>query len=248
MRALGRRRLVLNAAGLVMADKEVLVDAGGGVMLTGNLVVPHGAQGIVVFAHGSGSGRFSPRNRYVARTMQEGGLATFLFDLLTHREEQIDDITKELRFNIPFLAQRVVTVTKWLHDKDETKDLNVGYFGASTGGGAAIVAAAMLENDHKVKAVVSRGGRPDLAGDFYLKKCHVPTLLLVGGRDHEVIRMNESALAKLGAKEKELRIIPGATHLFEEPGKLEEVAHHARGWFQKYLNTAGQEPHPAMTH
>jgi len=218
-----------------MSEEEVTVEVGKGVTLCGNLQVPEGARGIVVFVHGSGSGRFSPRNRYVARMMQEGGLATFLFDLLTHKEEQIDDITKELRFNIPFLAGRVVTVTKWLHENDRTKELNVGYFGASTGGGAAIVAAAKLQNDRHVTAVVSRGGRPDLAGTESLKNCLVPTLLLVGGYDDVVITLNSQAHTKLGAKVKELRIVPGATHLFEEPGKLEEVAHHAREWFQKYI-------------
>jgi putative phosphoribosyl transferase len=218
----------------VMSD-EVRVEAAPGVFLSGNLNVPSGAQGIVVFAHGSGSGRFSPRNRYVAQVMQDGGLGTFLFDLLTPREEEIDDITRELRFNIPFLADRMVTVTNWLRKNEATKDLTIGYFGASTGGGAAIMAAAKLNHDPQVKAVVSRGGRPDLAGRS-LRDCIVPTLLLVGGRDGPVIDMNKEAMEHLAAKVKELRIIPGATHLFEEPGKLEEVARHARDWFQKYLN------------
>jgi len=220
---------------------EVKVEAAPGVFLSGNLNIPPGAKGIVVFAHGSGSGRFSPRNRYVARVMQEGGLGTFLFDLLTPKEEEIDDITRELRFNIPFLADRMVTVTKWLRTIDTTKDLNVGYFGASTGGGAAIVAAAQLKDDPQVKAVVSRGGRPDLAGGRALRDCVVPTLLLVGGWDGPVIDMNKDALSHLSAKVKELRIIPGATHLFEEPGKLEEVARQARDWFNKYLDTPRQE-------
>ncbi|ELR18618.1 phosphoribosyltransferase [Acanthamoeba castellanii str. Neff] len=214
-----------------MAD-EVKVEAAPGIFLSGNLNIPPGAKGIVVFAHGSGSGRF----RYVARVMQEGGLGTFLFDLLTPKEEEIDDVTRELRFNIPFLADRMVTVTKWLRGTDATKDLNVGYFGASTGGGAAIVAAARLKGDPQVQAVVSRGGRPDLAGKS-LRDCIVPTLLLVGGWDGPVIDMNKDALDKLAAPVKELRIIPGATHLFEEPGKLEEVARQARDWFKKYLDT-----------
>lgn len=216
---------------------EVKVKASPSVTLSGNLNIPPGAKGIVVFAHGSGSSRFSPRNRYVARVMQEAGLGTFLFDLLTPNEEEIDNVTRELRFNIPFLADRMVTVTKWLSGNDATSNLNVGYFGASTGGGAAIVAAARMKDDPRIKAVVSRGGRPDLARAS-LRECTVPTLLLVGGRDDVVIDMNQDALDQLAAKEKELRIIPGATHLFEEPGKLEEVARHARDWFVKYLGTS----------
>jgi putative phosphoribosyl transferase len=219
-----------------MSSDEVEVETAPGVTLKGNLNVPPGAKGLVVFAHGSGSSRFSPRNRYVAKVLQEGGLSTFLFDLLTPREEEIDDITRELRFNIPFLADRMVRVTKWLEGNSATHGLNVGYFGASTGGGAAIVAAARLKDDHHVKAVVSRGGRPDLAGRS-LRDCRVPTLLLVGGRDGPVIDMNKEALEQLRADVKELRIIPGASHLFEEPGKLEEVAKHACAWFQTYLGT-----------
>jgi len=226
--------------GTIKMTDEVKVEAAPGVFLSGNLNVPPGAKGIVVFAHGSGSGRFSPRNRYVAKVMQEGGLGTFLFDLLTPKEEEIDDVTRELRFNIPFLADRMVTVTKWLRGIDATRDLNVGYFGASTGGGAAIVAAAQLKDDPQVKAVVSRGGRPDLAGRS-LRDCVVPTLLLVGGWDGPVIDMNKDALNHLAAKVKELRIIPGATHLFEEPGKLEEVARQARDWFKKYLVDTPQQ-------
>jgi dienelactone hydrolase len=227
-------RLSARQLSTIKMTDEVKVEAAPGVFLSGNLNVPPGAKGIVVFAHGSGSGRFSPRNRYVAKVMQEGGLGTFLFDLLTPREEEIDDVTRELRFNIPFLADRMVTVTKWLHGTDLTRDLHVGYFGASTGGGAAIVAAAQLKDDPQVKAVVSRGGRPDLAGRS-LRDCVVPTLLLVGGWDGPVIDMNKDALRQLSAQVKELRIIPGATHLFEEPGKLEEVARQARDWFKKYL-------------
>jgi len=181
-----------------MAD-EVKVPASPRVTLSGNLSIPPGAKGIVVFAHGSGSSRFSPRNRYVAGVMQEAGLATFLFDLLTPNEEEIDDVTRELRFNIPFLADRMVTVTKWLRANAATSELNVGYFGASTGGGAAIVAAARLKDDPLVKAVVSRGGRPDLARGS-LRECQVPTLLLVGGRDGVVIGMNQDALEQLAAQ------------------------------------------------
>jgi len=211
---------------------DVKIEASG-VTLPGTIVIPQGATGIVVFAHGSGSSRFSPRNRFVANEMNEGGLATLLFDLLTPKEEAIDNRTAELRFNIPFLAQRVVEVTNWLSNQQHIKDLNIGYFGASTGGGAALVAAAM-DKSSKVKAVVSRGGRPDLAGSS-LPNVKTPTLLLVGGHDTVVIDLNQRALAKLGSDDKELKIIPAATHLFEETGALEEVARMARDFFKKYL-------------
>jgi len=211
---------------------DVKIEASG-VTLPGTIVIPQGATGIVVFAHGSGSSRFSPRNRFVANEMNEGGLATLLFDLLTPKEEAMDNRTAELRFNIPFLAQRVVEVTNWLSNQQPTKGLNIGYFGASTGGGAALVAAAM-DKSSKVKAVVSRGGRPDLAGSS-LPNVKTPTLLLVGGHDTVVIDLNQRALAKLGSDDKELKIIPAATHLFEESGALEEVARMARDFFKKYL-------------
>jgi len=224
-------------------EKEVVVQAGN-VFLPGTLRIPSGAKGIVIFVHGSGSSRFSPRNQYVARELEKGGLATLLFDLLTPSEEKLDDATGEWRFNIQFLADRVVFATEWLlaeAQKEIVKDinpLNFGYFGASTGGGAAIVAAAMLQkkfDPSPVKAVVSRGGRPDLARDA-LTIIKAPTLLLVGGNDHGVIELNEKAFAKMeNCKDKQLKIIPGATHLFEEKGTLEQVAEHARTWFKTHL-------------
>ena len=209
---------------------EVRISAGS-VALSGELLVPHEANGIVLFAHGSGSSRFSPRNQYVARVIREAGVGTLLFDLLTREEEAIDILTRHLRFDISLLAQRLVDVTHWLEWKDETKHLRSGYFGSSTGGGAALVAAAAL--GEKVGAVVSRGGRPDLAGDA-LPLVKAPTLFIVGGRDYQVIEMNKEALAQLRCKKK-LEIVPGATHLFEEPGTLAQVAHLAADWFKRYL-------------
>lgn len=203
----------------------------GRVELEGELTVPQGATGIVLFAHGSGSGRHSPRNQYVARVIREAGTATLLFDLLTREEEEIDIFTAELRFDIELLARRLVGATKWIAAEKQTSSLRPGYFGASTGGGAALVAAATL--GEKIGAVVSRGGRPDLAGDA-LRHVKAPTLLLVGGFDAPVIEMNQEAYAQLRCV-KELKIIPGATHLFEEPGKLEEVARLAAKWFQEHL-------------
>ncbi len=206
------------------------------VTLEGMLDIPAGAQGIVLFAHGSGSSRHSPRNRYVAQALQQGGLATLLIDLLTMEEERVDQFTAHLRFDIPLLARRLVGTTDWLLQYPETRDLRIGYFGASTGAGAALVAAA--ERPAVVAAVVSRGGRPDLAGAA-LARVRAPTLLIVGGYDEPVIGMNEDALSQLTA-EKRLTIVPGATHLFEEPGTLEEVARLARDWFVRYLTA--QEP------
>jgi putative phosphoribosyl transferase len=203
----------------------------GGVVLEGNLIVPHNARGIVLFAHGSGSGRFSPRNQYVAKQFVDARIGTLLFDLLTAEEEQEDVVTAEYRFNIPLLAQRLVGATEWLEANSKFSKLKLAYFGASTGAAAALIAAAKLPN--AISAVVSRGGRPDLAGDF-LPKVTVPTLLLVGGLDIEVIELNQQALAQMNA-EKKLVIIPGATHLFEEPGKLEEVAKFSIEWFTRYL-------------
>jgi dienelactone hydrolase len=199
--------------------------------LEGDLVVPDDAQGIVLFAHGSGSSRHSPRNRFVARVLAAGGLATLLLDLLTPEEEALDRHTAQLRFDIGLLAERLVTTTKWLGQQPTTHLLRVGYFGASTGAGAALVAAAMLPAG--VRAVVSRGGRPDLAGST-LASVRAPTLLLVGGNDAQVITVNRHALAQLRG-EKRMEVIPGATHLFEEPGTLEAVAHRARQWFLHYL-------------
>lgn len=205
--------------------------AAGGVMLEGNLVVPPGAVGVVLFAHGSGSSRHSPRNRYVAEVLQRARLATLLVDLLTAEEEQADIRTAHLRFDIGLLAARLVGATNWLGQQPDTSSLKVGYFGASTGGGAALVAAA--ERPERVGAVVSRGGRPDLAGAA-LAQVQAPTLLLVGGNDTPVIAMNEEAMRQLHAQ-KQLTIVPGATHLFEEPGTLEQVARLARDWFLRWL-------------
>lgn len=203
----------------------------GNVEVEGNLFLPIDAKGIVVFAHGSGSGRFSPRNQYVAKAFNKAIMGTLLFDLLTPSEEKEDELTAEYRFNIPLLADRLVGATEWLRNNPSTKKLKIGYFGASTGAAAALIAAAKLPNE--VVAVVSRGGRPDLAGD-YLPRVMAPTLLLVGGLDTEVIELNRQAMAQM-TNEKKLEIIPGATHLFEEPGKLEEVAKLAAAWFIRYL-------------
>jgi putative phosphoribosyl transferase len=203
----------------------------GQITLEGELTLPVGATGVVLFAHGSGSSRHSPRNQFVARRIREAGVGTLLFDLLTQEEEAIDVSTRHLRFDIGLLADRLVDATKWLKMKADTSRLRVGYFGASTGGGAALVAAAELGEE--IGAVVSRGGRPDLAGDA-LPKVKSPTLLIVGGLDYPVIKMNEEAYRQLRC-EKELKIVPGATHLFEEPGTLEQVASLAADWFQRYL-------------
>ena len=203
----------------------------GSLLLNGELKIPENATGVVLFVHGSGSSRHSPRNQYVARVIRSSGVGTLLFDLLTREEEEIDNYTREFRFDINLLARRLVGATKWLAGETETSHLRPGYFGASTGGGAALVAAAELGG--KIGAVVSRGGRPDLAGPA-LGHVKAPTLLIVGGLDGPVIRMNEEAYAQLGC-DKELKIIPGATHLFEEPGKLEEVASLAAKWFLKHL-------------
>jgi putative phosphoribosyl transferase len=201
----------------------------GEVQLSGDLSIPAGTEGVVLFAHGSGSSRHSPRNQFVARTIREAGVGTLLFDLLTKDEEAIDLHTAHLRFDIGLLAKRLIDATYWI--KGELDYLNVGYFGSSTGGGAALVAAAELGDS--VGAVVSRGGRPDLAGDA-LPKVTSPTLLIVGGLDYPVIEMNQEALTQMRC-EKELKIVPGATHLFQESGTLEQVADLAAAWFQKHL-------------
>lgn len=203
------------------------------VKLEGNLVIPAGAQGIVLFAHGSGSSRHSPRNRYVASVLQQAGLATLLLDLLTAEEEEIDLRTRQLRFDIHLLAARVIGATDWLCCTTATQALRIGYFGASTGSAAALVAAA--QRPQVVNAIVSRGGRPDLAGSV-LNQVQAPTLLIVGGHDLPVITMNQDALAQLHqVAEKRLEIVPRATHLFEEPGTLEQVAVLASQWFKCYL-------------
>jgi dienelactone hydrolase len=215
-----------------MSDHELeLKIPVGNVIVKGNLNLPDQARGIILFAHGSGSGRFSPRNQYVARELNKSRFATLLFDLLTMDEEQADIVTAEYRFNIKLLAQRLLGATTWLKDQPQTKTLSVGYFGASTGAAAALIAAAKLPKD--IFAVVSRGGRPDLAGD-YLHDVVAPTLLLVGGLDTEVIELNRQAQRQMTNQNK-LEIIPGATHLFEETGKLEIVARLAADWFLHYL-------------
>jgi dienelactone hydrolase len=214
----------------------------GSMSLSGDLNIPASAKGVVLFAHGSGSGRHSPRNRYVAKILQEASLGTLLFDLLTEDEEIIDEQTRHLRFDIELLADRLIRATDWLlqqrFDAPNTDDIpSIGYFGASTGAAAALIAAAKRVD--VVKAVVSRGGRPDLAGDEYLNHVRAPTLLLVGGNDEPVIGLNQEAYDKLKLlkeeDEKRLTIVPGATHLFEEPGKLEQVAQLAGGWFACFL-------------
>ena len=209
---------------------EVQIPAGRAV-LAGNLAIPDGAVALVLFAHGSGSSRHSPRNQFVARTLKDAGLATLLFDLLTPEEEAIDMRTGDLRFNIGLLAERLVHATNWAKQQDETRDLRTGYFGSSTGGAAALVAAVDIPQD--VDAIVSRGGRPDLAGDA-LPKVHAPSLLIVGGNDDIVIELNEMARDQMRCEVK-LEIVPGATHLFEEPGALEKVAKLASDWFVSHI-------------
>jgi putative phosphoribosyl transferase len=204
------------------------------VTLEGNLTLPEGADAVVLFAHGSGSGRHSPRNRHVARVLNEAKLATLLIDLLTAEEEEIDRLTAHLRFDIDLLARRLVHATDWLTHQSDTRRLRIGYFGASTGAAAALLAAAELPD--LVVAIVSRGGRPDLAGPA-LPRVRAPTLLIVGGNDVHVIQLNRTALAQMLC-EKQLVIIPGATHLFEEPGALDEVARLAREWFRRHLVSA----------
>jgi putative phosphoribosyl transferase len=208
--------------------------AAGDTILDGDLCLPEGASQVVAFAHGSGSSRKSPRNRYVAGVLRGAGLGTLLFDLLTTEEGAEDMVTGRLRFDTGLLARRLIAATDWLRENDTTRRLGIGYFGASTGAAAALIAAA--EKTEVVTAVVSRGGRPDLAGRA-LARVQAPTLLIVGGNDFQVIRINQQALAELKA-EKELAVIPGASHLFEEPGALEEVARLAAGWFTSHLNPA----------
>jgi len=203
----------------------------GKVVVEGNLKIPHNARGVVLFAHGSGSGRFSPRNQYVAKEFNAARIGTLLFDLLTSEEEDEDMLTAEYRFNIRLLAERLIGATDWLRKDPKTSVLSFGYFGASTGAAAALIGAAKLPDE--IVAVVSRGGRPDLAGDF-LRSVKAPTLLLVGGLDTEVIELNRQAMEQMTA-EKRLVIVPGATHLFEERGKLEEVARLSTDWFTRYL-------------
>jgi putative phosphoribosyl transferase len=210
---------------------EVHIPAGRAA-LSGNLMIPENSEALVLFAHGSGSSRHSPRNQFVARTLNRAGLGTLLFDLLTPEEEALDIYTREHRFNIDLLVERLVHATKWTMQQGEGRDLHIGYFGSSTGGAAALVAAAELPQD--VAAVVSRGGRPDLAGDA-LPNVQAPTLLIVGGNDDVVIELNEMARDQMRCEVK-VEIIPGATHLFEEPGALEQVAKMASDWFSLHLS------------
>lgn len=206
--------------------------------LGGSIHVPAQARGLVLFAHGSGSSRHSSRNRRVARVLREAGLATLLFDLLTREEEGIDALTAHLRFDIEFLASRLRQVTHWTMQDDRTAALRAGYFGASTGAAAALLAAS--DDAFDIGAVVSRGGRPDLAGEA-LGRVRCPTLLIVGGDDEPVIPLNEQALARLPGV-KRLAIVPGATHLFEEPGALDAVAELAARWFVEHLPAQGWHP------
>jgi dienelactone hydrolase len=209
----------------------------GQTAIEGDLVMPAGAGALVVFAHGSGSSRHSPRNQHVAAELHDGALATLLIDLLTAEEEAIDLRTAELRFDIELLAERLLGATDWLGSLEEAKALPIGYFGASTGAAAALIAAA--ERVDSVGAVVSRGGRPDLAGGA-LPGVRAPTLLIVGGADETVLELNRRSLEQLTC-DRELEVVPGATHLFEEPGALDEVARLARAWFERHL-IPGQSP------
>ena len=217
------------------ADDERTIDVRvANFTLEGALAVPRGATGLVLFVHGSGSSRFSPRNRAVANELNLAGFATLLLDLLTPTEERWDATSAALRFDIDLLAQRLIMATDWLASRSDTSDLGIGYFGASTGAAAALAAAA--HRQESVRAIVSRGGRPDLAGPI-LSEVRAPTLLIVGGRDTPVIAFNRAAHHDLSCV-KELRIVPGATHLFEEPGALEEVTRLARGWYRHHLRPA----------
>lgn len=218
------------AAKKTMSAQEILIQVGNAT-LGALLTVPFDARGIILFAHGSGSSRFSPRNQFVSQYLHDENCATLLMDLLTPQEEAIDNETRELRFNIPFLAERLLGVTDWLNTQAEVRHLPIGYFGASTGAAAALIAAS--EKGDFIKAIVSRGGRPDLASHS-LAKVVSPTLLIVGENDFGVVELNEKALEMMHCKKK-LEIIPGATHLFEEPGTLERAAHAAALWFSAHL-------------
>jgi putative phosphoribosyl transferase len=216
------------------SKREVSIDAGDA-LLQGTLSLPKDAKGIILFAHGSGSSRHSPRNQRVAKVLQTQGLGTLLFDLLSTEEELIDQQTAELRFNIGLLAARLIGITRWVAQQASTGGLPIGYFGASTGAAAALVAAAQLPD--LVAAVVSRGGRPDLAGEA-LGQVHASVLLLVGALDEKVVSLNRQALRRLQCQNKQLVLVPGATHLFEEPGTLEQVAQAAAAWFAEHLAPA----------
>ncbi|WP_055489646.1 dienelactone hydrolase family protein [Streptomyces sp. TP-A0356] len=214
---------------------ELVVVPAQGAVLSGDLVVPGPAPAMVLFAHGSGSSRLSPRNRAVATALHKAGLGTLLLDLLTEREEREDAATGEYRFDIGLLSRRLVSAIDWLAQEPNTRGLPVGLFGASTGAAAALVAAA--DEPERVYAVVSRGGRPDLAGDA-LERVRAPVLLIVGGSDETVLDLNRKAAEKLSVPH-EILVVPGATHLFPEPGALEQVAEAASQWFLAYLKGKG---------
>jgi pimeloyl-ACP methyl ester carboxylesterase len=221
----------------VRGEAVTLQVPAGPIELEGDLAIPDGARGLVLFAHGSGSGRRSSRNRFVATELRDRGLGTLLFDLLTAQEEVDDAIDAHLRFDIPLLAERLGLVTDWMRTQASAVDLRIGYFGASTGAAAALIAAAERPSD--IGAIVSRGGRPDLAGDA-LARVEAPTLLIVGGADTVVLGLNRGALEEISGR-KELVIVPGATHLFEEPGALEAVARLAGDWFVRHLGAPPAE-------
>jgi putative phosphoribosyl transferase len=227
-----------------MKEREIELVLRPGVRLGGNLAVPQGARGAILFAHGSGSSRFSPRNRLVAQALQQSGLATLLIELLTLREEEAERVTRHLRFDIELLADRLAGALEWLSHDEDTRGLPVGLFGASTGAAAALATAA--REPDRVSAVVSRGGRPDLAGDL-LVQVRAPTLLIVGGADDVVLDLNRKALAILRT-EKRLEVVPGATHLFEEPGALEVVGALAAQWFLDHLIPTRSSLHEGRTH
>lgn len=221
--------------------REVRIPSGD-VSLYGDLVLPSGFFGVVLFVHGSGSGRHSARNRQVAQKLQQADMATLLFDLLTAQEEQVDLHTREHRFDISLLTRRIQDATTWAMAQPDLQHVPVGYFGASTGSAAAIIAADRLGK--RIAAVVSRGGRPNLAGPVALAAVTAPTLLIVGGADHGVIELNQQALLQLTC-DKELAVVPGATHLFEEQGTLEQVAELATSWFSSHLTRKGTGEHPS---
>jgi putative phosphoribosyl transferase len=221
----------MNGSTQAYDSREVRIPSGDA-WLYGDLALPPGFAGIVLFAHGSGSGRHSARNRQVAQRLQQAGVATLLFDLLTAQEEQVDVHTREHRFDIPLLTRRMQDATAWVASQDELRDAPIGYFGASTGSAAALIAAARLGD--RIAAVVSRGGRPDLAGPAALAAVTAATLLIVGGADHGVIELNEEAFKRMQC-EKRLEIVPGATHLFEERGALEQVQDLAASWFTAHM-------------
>jgi pimeloyl-ACP methyl ester carboxylesterase len=223
-----------------MAERDVTLDLDA-IALYGTLALPPEPRGLVLFAHGSGSSRFSPRNRFVASALNDGGLGTLLFDLLTEDEEERDAVTAELRFDIDLLAERLIAATDWVLANRELQRFALGYFGSSTGAAAALIAAS--RRPEAARAVVSRGGRPDLAGSD-LSFVRAPTLLIVGGNDEPVIELNESALRQLRC-EAEMRIVAGATHLFEEPGALVEVAQLARDWLIQHLGPAPRAARPS---